>query len=164
MRRLLIRPGAIGDLIVSLPALESLRAEYLEVWVAERNVPLIRFADTVHSIGSTGLDLLSFTPALRLVERLRNFDSIVSWYGSNQPEFRRAVEHLGLPFQFLPALSSGMRAVDFYLQQVKAPQSSAAPRIAIRRRLGKTSRSFILSPAALRNAGRSKSSSRSRAA
>src|SRR5579864_5475316 len=60
MRRLLIRPGAIGDLIVSLPALESLRAEYLEVWVAERNVPLIRFADAVRSIGSTGLDMLEF--------------------------------------------------------------------------------------------------------
>ena len=45
MRRLLIRPGAIGDLLVSLPQLESLRAEYLEVWVAEQNVPLIRFAD-----------------------------------------------------------------------------------------------------------------------
>ena len=44
MRRLLIRPGAIGDLIVSLPALEYLRADYTEVWVAECNVPLIRFA------------------------------------------------------------------------------------------------------------------------
>ena len=36
MRRLLIRPGAIGDLIVSLPALECLKAEYLEVWNHDR--------------------------------------------------------------------------------------------------------------------------------
>ena len=127
MRRLLIRPGAIGDLIVSLPALESLRTEYLEVWVAEQNVPLIRFADAVRSIGSTGLDLLEFAPAPHLIERLRSFDSIVSWYGANRPEFREAVEQLGLQFQFLPALPSGMHAVDFYLRQVGA--AAAMPRI-----------------------------------
>ena len=100
MRRLLIRPGAIGDLIVSLPTLESFSADYLEVWVAERNVPLIRFADAVHSIGSTGLDMLEFAELPVLVERLRTFDSIISWYGSNRPEFRDTVKRLALPFQF----------------------------------------------------------------
>jgi len=121
MRRLLIRPGGIGDLIVSLPALESLRADFLEVWVAEQNVPLIRFADAVHSIGSTGLDLLEFAEAPRLVERLRAFDSIISWYGSNRPEFGDAVKGLGLPFRFLPALPADnkLHAVDFYLAQVE---------------------------------------------
>jgi len=120
MRRLLIRPGAIGDLIVSLPALESLRAEYLEVWVAERNVPLIRFADAVHAIGSTGLDLLEFDPPPRLIERLRSFDSIISWYGASRPEFRDTVDRLKLPFQFFPALPTDtqVHAVDFYLNQV----------------------------------------------
>jgi ADP-heptose:LPS heptosyltransferase len=100
MRRLLIRPGAIGDLIVSLPTLESFAADYLEVWVAECNVPLIRFADAVHSIGSTGLDMLEFAELPVLVERLRSFDSIISWYGSNRPEFRDTVKRLALPFQF----------------------------------------------------------------
>ena len=122
MRRLLIRPGAIGDLIVSLPALESLRAEYLEVWVAEQNVPLIRFADAVHSIGSTGLDLLEFDPPPRLVERLRSFDSIISWYGTSRPEFRQTVDRMQLPFRFFPALPTDpqVHAVDFYLNQVGA--------------------------------------------
>ena len=32
MRRLAIRPGAIGDFIVSLPALECLQTDYFEVW------------------------------------------------------------------------------------------------------------------------------------
>ena len=122
MRRLLIRPGAIGDLIVSLPALECFRAEYTEVWAPERNLPLIRFADGLRSIAATGLDLLGLPgiePPAPLIETLRSFDSIVSWYGAARPEFRRAVEELGLPFQFFPALPSDAKchAIDFYLEQ-----------------------------------------------
>src|SRR5438093_1442036 len=113
MRRLIIRPGAIGDLIVSLPALEHLRAEYTEVWVAERNVPLIRFADAVRSIGSAGLDMLEIDPTPALVDRLRGFDDIVSWYGSARAEFRDAAARFGLPFQFFDALPSGGHAIDF---------------------------------------------------
>jgi heptosyltransferase-3 len=136
MRRLLIRPGAIGDVIVSLPALECLRAEYLEVWVREQNVPLIRFADAVRSIGATGLDLLGLpgiTPSPALLERLRSFDSIISWYGAGRPEFRDAVAKLELPFEFLPALpaSAACHAVDFYLQQAGKDEAypPLAPRI-----------------------------------
>ena len=130
MRRLLIRPGAIGDCIVSLPALECLRADYTEVWVSSQNVPLIRFADRVDSIGSTGLDLVGVIEAPpALLQRLRSFDSIVSWYGSNRPEFREEVA--GLPFEFyaaLPAEGTGMYASDFYLSQVGFPPGTP-PRI-----------------------------------
>lgn len=125
MRRLVIRPGAIGDFIVSLPALECLRADYLEVWVATPNVPLVRFAGTVRSIISTGLNLLGIAnaPPTRLIDRLRSFDSIISWYGANRTEFRELVRSLDLPFTFLPALPPqgvGMHATDFYLAQVSA--------------------------------------------
>jgi heptosyltransferase-3 len=124
MRRLIIRPGAIGDLIVSLPALESLKTDYLEVWVSGPNVPLVRFADRVLSIASTGLDLLGVTePPARLMESLDGFDSIVSWYGTNRPEFRDLVCSLGLPFTFhraLPLENGGRHATDFYLEQVGA--------------------------------------------
>src|SRR6185437_6348448 len=71
MRRLLIRPGAIGDFILSLPAMECLRDGYLEVWAAAANVPLARFADRACSIASTGLDLVGVTGAEpRLLDRL----------------------------------------------------------------------------------------------
>src|ERR1039458_5250037 len=117
MRRLVIRPGAIGDFIVSLPAIECLRAGYLEVWVASANVPLVRFADRVRPISSTGIDLVGVTePLPRLVSELRAFDSIVSWYGAIRPEFREAVRELGLPFTFfqaLPPQGAGMHAADF---------------------------------------------------
>src|SRR5882757_3726351 len=113
MRRLLIRPGAIGDFILSLPALESLRAGYTEVWCAGQNVPLARFADSAQSIVASGLDRLGLLPAEEVVERLRSFDSIISWYGAARQEFRDLTRDLRLPFEFLPALPTGTEhAVD----------------------------------------------------
>ncbi len=138
MRRLAIRPGGIGDFIVSLPALECLRTEYFEVWTRSETAPLVQFADRVRSIASTGLDLLAVTdPPERLIEELRGFDSIVSWYGANRPEFRAETERLGLPFTFFPALppeGTGVHAVDFYLAQVRSLgpcESNGIPRIRI---------------------------------
>jgi ADP-heptose:LPS heptosyltransferase len=137
MRRLVIRPGAIGDLIVSLPAIECLGTDYLEVWTAPRTLPLVRFAARVRAIPSTGLDLLGVTEApARLIEELRGFDSIVSWYGANRPQFHEAVAALGLPFTFFPALPAegcGVHATDFYLGQVRTLvecASNGIPRIA----------------------------------
>ncbi len=137
VRRLIIRPGAIGDFIVSLPALECLKGDYVEVWTAPAIVPLARFADRALSIPSTGLDLLGIAdvPA-RLLEELRSFDSIVSWYGANRPEFVEVVSDLRLPFTFFPALptdGSGVHATDFYLGQVGTlvrVVSDGIPRIA----------------------------------
>jgi heptosyltransferase-3 len=131
-RTLVIRPGAIGDVIASLPALEHLRTGYQEVWTSPRVVPLIQFADRVRPIASTGLDLVGVVdPPSQLMEQLSGFDSIVSWYGSNRPEFREAVAHL--PFTFLRALPPDdchLHVTDYYLDQVGAP-AGAVPRIAV---------------------------------
>jgi ADP-heptose:LPS heptosyltransferase len=134
LRRLLIRPGGIGDCILSLPALEFLKAEYTEVWVRAEVVPLIRFADRVRPIASTGIDLLGLPemdapPAL--LDHLRAFGSIVSWYGANRPEFREQMNGLGLPIQFFPALPSAgerIHAADFFLQQADG-DGPAIPKI-----------------------------------
>ncbi len=133
MRRLIIRPGGIGDCILSLPAIEHLRVETTEVWVPSGNVPLIRFAQA-RAIASTGIDLLGLAgvdPPPGLIAQLRQFDSIVSWYGSNREEFREAVRELGLPFQFLAALpdpGAKIHAADFLLRQVGG-DCVAVPRI-----------------------------------
>jgi hypothetical protein len=119
MRRLVIRPGAIGDCIVSLPALEHLAPS--EIWAPSTNLPLLRHLAPVRSLASTGLDLLEIEgQPSGARERLRDFDEIVSWYGSGREEFRLAVA--GLPFRFLSALPQGAseHAVDFYLRQVGA--------------------------------------------
>ncbi len=101
MRRLLVRPGAIGDVILSLPALEAARADYTEVWAPRPVLPLIRFADRTRAIIDTGIELIGVREGARVPE-LETFDSIYSWCGSNFQEFREAVAHL--PFNFFPAL------------------------------------------------------------
>lgn len=132
MRRLIIRPGAIGDFVLALPAMEALRAEYTEVWTAGVNVPLARFADRARAIVATGLDRLGIVEADDVVEELRGFDSIVSWYGTNRPEFRGVTREVGLPFTFHSALPDGgvMHAADFFLGQV-ACAGGGVPRIEI---------------------------------
>ncbi|MEO8592749.1 MAG: glycosyltransferase family 9 protein [Candidatus Solibacter sp.] len=125
---LVIRPGGIGDVIVSLPALQMLAGPVDEIWTPARTVPLIRFAPA-RAISSTGLDLLGIAdPPAELISTLRRFDSIVSWYGANRPEFRETVAALGLPFTFLPALpeQSTRHATDFYIEQVR-PLAAPGP-------------------------------------
>jgi ADP-heptose:LPS heptosyltransferase len=101
VRRLLIRPGAIGDFILALPTLEAARADYTEVWAPRPVLPLVRFADATRAIIDTGIELVGVVDETRLAE-LESFDSIYSWYGTNRPEFRDAVKHL--PFTFFPVL------------------------------------------------------------
>jgi heptosyltransferase-3 len=132
LNRLIIRPGAIGDCVLALPAIEHLRAERTEVWVASQNIPLVRFADAVRSIASAGLDSIGIPDRPVPVEvfaRLGSFDSIVSWYGTKRPEFRAAVA--GLPFTFLAAQPDcgTVHAADFFLRQVGNFPLPAIPRI-----------------------------------
>lgn len=101
MRRLLIRPGGIGDVIRSLPALEAARADYTEIWTPRPVLSLIRFADRTRAIADTSLDLVGVVEGA-MEPALATFDSIYSWYGFHRPEFQEAVRHL--PFTFFPAL------------------------------------------------------------
>lgn len=137
-QQLLVRPGAIGDCILSLPVLHHLQRTFApgttEVWVPAPVVPLIQFAAKTSSIASSGLDWLGvgdIAPPPQLIERLRSFDSIISWYGGARPELRDAVETLRLPFRFhgaLPEPDTKLHATDFFLSQVGAPLG-LAPRL-----------------------------------
>src|SRR4051812_8420528 len=107
MRRLLIRPGGIGDCLTCFPAMAWLTADYTEVWVPSTMVPLVQFAAHARSIASTGLDLLGLDDA-KLPPSLRSdllqFDEVVTWYGSNRSAFRRAALEMNPNWHFLPAL------------------------------------------------------------
>ncbi|MDQ6677146.1 MAG: glycosyltransferase family 9 protein [Acidobacteriota bacterium] len=130
MKRLIIRPGAIGDFIVSLPALQSLRADYTEVWCPSALCALAPFADRAISLAASGIDRVGLTDAPEAIDRLRSFDDIQSWYGTNRPDFRSFVRGLGLPVQFHRALPAAaiQHAADFYLAQVNQP-GGAVPMI-----------------------------------
>jgi ADP-heptose:LPS heptosyltransferase len=124
MKRLLIRPGAIGDVIVSLPALEYLKADYTEVWVPTPTVPLIQFADKVMSIASSRIDMLTDG----FVERFQQFDEVYSWYNSNKEQLIEINQNC----TFFPALPTGQEhASDFFLRQVGAPLGSR-PKILVK--------------------------------
>lgn len=103
--------------------MESLCADYTEVWVAGQNVPLIRFADRVRSLGSTGIDLIGLegvAPPAHAFESLRGFDSIISWYGCRRPEFRAALASFNIRFfPALPPPESRQHAVDFFLSHAR---------------------------------------------
>ena len=87
------------------------------------------FADSARSIGGAGLDRLGFLASDDVIERLRGFDSIVSWYGANRPDFRELTRGLGLPITFLAALPDGQdHAVDFYNRQAVALGAGRASR------------------------------------
>ncbi len=135
MRRLILRPGAIGDCLLALPALEHLAGcDYTELWISSAVTPLIHFPDRVQSLSSTGIDLvgvgdLPLPPGLQ--QKLASFDLIVSWYGANRPDFRQAISHLGVDCEFLAALPPNDypgHATDFFAGQVGAKRS-LIPRI-----------------------------------
>jgi heptosyltransferase III len=114
--------------------MEHLRSDYTEVWVPTAIVPLIRFAEA-RAIATTGIDSLGLAgvdPPAALMARLRQFDSIISWYGSNREEFREQMRQLGLPFQFLAALPdpcARIHAADFFLRQAGGESVPAVPKI-----------------------------------
>jgi lipopolysaccharide heptosyltransferase III len=136
MRRLILRPGAIGDCILSLPAIQHLVADYTEIWISTPVVPLISFVDSVRPLSSTGIDKVALSNVevpRKLLWHLKSFDSIVSWYGTNRPEFQGAIRSLGPHCVFLAALPPDDfrdHAGQFFARQVGADEG-LVPRIRI---------------------------------
>ncbi len=154
MRRLVIRPGAIGDTIVSLPALERLCSreqgvESAEIWAPERNLPLLRHIAPVRGFRAVQLDLLEIDPPRALIERLQTFDEVVSWYGAVREEFSAALQSTGVSFRLfhaLPPQGVGCHAVDFYLRQLAYDVDASrpiAPRLPVLPQTGGPASRFI---------------------
>lgn len=116
--------------------MEHLKADYIEVWAASQNLSLARFALGTRSIASTSLDMLEFSPSEKLMAELGSFDSIVSWYGANHPEFRKAVHNIPVEFHTaIPRADCVVHAADYFASQVGCPLP-AIPRIDCARRDG----------------------------
>jgi heptosyltransferase III len=141
-RILAIRPGGIGDSILSFPALQHLAQQAeLDVWARSEVLPLVQFA-RAESIAASGLDTLGIPGRevpLPLRERLEAYSRIHSWYGTQRGEFRAALEALHPRVTFHDALpvSEDMHAADFFAAQVGAalPAIPRIPLVAERNRL-----------------------------
>lgn len=97
MSLLAIQPGAIGDFVLSLPALAALRqtlgADGQEIWAERANLPLVEhpaYATSVRALADTGID--SYPLPARTLRAMCNFDAVVSWRGANLPELRQSVQ------------------------------------------------------------------------
>lgn len=126
MRRLFIRPGAIGDCLCWLPTLAAIGPGDSEVWVPGSVLPLFKLAPRRRNLASTGFSLLGI-PGARipntLIETLRGFDEILSWSGWNQLVLQEACARSKLPIRFfeaLPGSSSGEHVSDWFLRQTHA--------------------------------------------
>jgi ADP-heptose:LPS heptosyltransferase len=150
LKRLIIRAGALGDCILAFPAMEQLAADCeSEIWAPSAVTPLIRFASVVRSLASTGIDMIGLdgipTPE-QFANRMRSFDSIVSWYGANRHEFREAIAAISVACEFhqaLPSPQDDEHAVDFFARQVGAPLG-LIPRISIT--AGRSRSSIVIHP------------------
>ncbi len=97
MAVLAVQPGAIGDFVLSLPALRWLRqrfgAEGMEIWADRTNLPLVEhpaYAGRARPLAETGFDNYPLPEGTR--KALAAFDLVVSWRGANFPELVEAVQ------------------------------------------------------------------------
>lgn len=96
--------------------MQALLADYTEVWVPRAVVPLVQFADRVRAISSTGIDLMGLPGRERDIPPglFDGFDSIVSWYGTQRPEFREAMPPHTEFRTALPIADCNIHAVEFF--------------------------------------------------
>jgi ADP-heptose:LPS heptosyltransferase len=92
MRTLVILPGAIGDFILTLPALLWLKSKFqpdwLEVWVERTNLSLLPSLDYINrgvALADTPVD--RWPPSQFLFDQLQKFDLVISWRGSEHQEW-----------------------------------------------------------------------------
>lgn len=152
VRRLLIRPGAIGDCLCALPALYLLQGAYTEIWTNGAIAPLVGFGHRVQSLTGSSFSLLGVEgvdPPSQLLERLAGFDEILSWMGYNQPLLRERAAKLRLPIHFFPPLpeqGDTGHVTDFFLRQTQAWHGLCEEPLEWRQPDG---RRFLLSPECL---------------
>lgn len=140
MRLLSIIPGAIGDFVLTLPAVAWLQShlhpDRLELWVARVNLPLARSlgcSDTAMALQDTGIE--SYPPRQACLRRMRTFDRIISWWGSGNPEFVDRIRAIHPGVDFLRALprEPGLHMIEFRRAQLNrifgsTPGFAAIPR------------------------------------
>ena len=127
MKLLVILPGAIGDFILTLPSIawlkQRLKPSLLEIWTERATLPLattVGYADRAVALADTGLDRWP-TPET-VIDRLKQFDKVLSWRGAGHEEWRREMCRELPHIHFLSGFPSTLEvhAMDFRRQQVES--------------------------------------------
>jgi heptosyltransferase III len=124
MRRLLIRPHAIGDCLVTFPAMEALALPGTDVWISTPVVPLVGFARARCSTAA-GMELLSHPCMWSLAgfpEALSPYDEIISWFGEYSEIWVDMLAGNGRRVHLLPTLPEEpgeLHAVDYHNRNVE---------------------------------------------
>ncbi len=122
-KRLLIRPGGIGDCIVTFPAIRSLLQYETELWISAPCVPLARSLCHAQSLTEVGFPLLGYVSGgivERLKDRLAQFSQVIAWYPYDTREIDQ-LKHYSRSLAVLrctPSEESGLHAIDFHLGQI----------------------------------------------
>jgi ADP-heptose:LPS heptosyltransferase len=107
---LAVHPGALGDVLLAIPALRALRARHGAVTLATRAhlaelVATLGEADAVRDFESLRLDaLFSGDGAAELPE----VEHVVSWFGARDPEFVRRLKAQAPSAVVAPSVASGV--------------------------------------------------------
>ena len=128
MRILILRGGALGDLLLTLPVLDAIRSNFprsfIEVWGIRPQVDLLQSVDRVNRLDALGLTPLfvrgTMPPVLR--RRLSEFDVAVSFLSDPDGVVAQNLAFAGVQrvIRGSPTMRPGMHAV-YQLASVLEP-------------------------------------------
>jgi ADP-heptose:LPS heptosyltransferase len=134
MTALVIHPGALGDVLLAVPALRALRAGGETVTVAAQPrigalLVELAVADRAVAFDTLGLDVL-FTDAplaadAPLARQLADVTRVICWFGAREAQFARRLRALAPGVMIAPATTSTARVWEHLLQTVGGPAERA---------------------------------------
>lgn len=139
-RCLVIHPGALGDVLLALPALAHLGRLGMErvVAVAPRLAALLDsspVAERATDFDRLGLHrLFAPEPEPAVLDALAAYDAVVSWFGAGEPSYRAHLARLGRPVvvaRASPPPGSGRHASRHLLETLAplGPVPESLPRV-----------------------------------
>jgi hypothetical protein len=139
MSALVIHPGALGDVLLAVPALRALRAGGDAVTVAAQPrigalLVALGVADRAVAFDTLGLDVLfsdaPLAPDAPLARQLAEVTRVVCWFGARDAQFARRLRALAPGVMIAPATTSTTRVWEHLLQTVGGPADRAPVAVA----------------------------------
>jgi ADP-heptose:LPS heptosyltransferase len=122
---LAIHPGALGDVLLAIPALRALRATRPPVTLAAQPhigglLRILGVVDEAVAFESLGLDAL-FVDDRALASRLPAVERVVCWFGARDAVFTRRLRTVAPDAVIAPAVITGRPVWEHLLATVDAP-------------------------------------------